>query len=57
MLVSRGALAQPAAIDASCALRRFPTEFARLGSNRNAFTGGFRLWTDPLAGKRSHRHK
>jgi polyphosphate glucokinase len=26
----------------------------RLGSNRNAFAGGYRLWKDPLAGKRSH---
>jgi polyphosphate glucokinase len=26
---------------------------ARLGSNKNAFAGGFRLWKDPLAGKRS----
>ena len=30
--------------------RRFPT-VARLGSNSNAFAGGFRLWKDPLAGK------
>ena len=30
----------------------------RLGHNRNAFAGGFRLWKDPLAGRRtrlSHR--
>ena len=27
---------------------------ARLGSNRNAFLGGFRLWKDPRAGRRSH---
>jgi predicted NBD/HSP70 family sugar kinase len=26
---------------------------ARLGSNRNAFAGGYRLWKDPLAGKRT----
>jgi polyphosphate glucokinase len=26
---------------------------SRLGSNRNAFAGGFRLWKDPMAGKRS----
>jgi predicted NBD/HSP70 family sugar kinase len=26
---------------------------ARLGSNRNAFAGGFRLWKDPLAGRRT----
>jgi predicted NBD/HSP70 family sugar kinase len=32
-------------------------EIARLGHNRNAFAGGFRLWTDPLAGKRTHRRK
>jgi predicted NBD/HSP70 family sugar kinase len=35
-------------------LKEIP-EMARLGSNRNAFAGGFRLWTDPMAGKRSHR--
>ncbi len=29
---------------------------ARLGSNKNAFAGGFRLWKDPLAGKRSRTH-
>ena len=28
---------------------------ARLGDNSNAFAGGFRLWKDPLAGKRSRR--
>ena len=28
---------------------------ARLGSNKNAFAGGFRLWKDPLAGRRTHR--
>jgi predicted NBD/HSP70 family sugar kinase len=27
---------------------------ARLGHNRNAFAGGFRLWKDPLAGRRTH---
>jgi predicted NBD/HSP70 family sugar kinase len=27
----------------------------RLGSNRNAFAGGFRLWKDPLAGRRTVR--
>ena len=27
----------------------------RLGSNSNAFAGGFRLWKDPLAGRRTHR--
>jgi polyphosphate glucokinase len=32
-------------------------DVVRLGSNRNAFAGGFRLWTDPLAGKRTHRHR
>ena len=32
-------------------------EVARLGSNSNAFAGGYRLWTDPLAGKRTHRRK
>jgi polyphosphate glucokinase len=37
-------------------LKEIP-EVARLGSNRNAFAGGFRLWTDPLAGKRTHRRK
>jgi predicted NBD/HSP70 family sugar kinase len=37
-------------------LKEIP-DVARLGSNRNAFAGGFRLWTDPLAGKRSHRRK
>jgi polyphosphate glucokinase len=37
-------------------LKEIP-EVARLGSNRNAFAGGFRLWTDPMAGKRSHRNK
>ena len=30
---------------------------ARLGHNSNAFVGGFRLWKDPLAGKRSHRSR
>jgi polyphosphate glucokinase len=35
-------------------LKEIP-EVARLGSNRNAFPGGFRLWTDPMAGKRSRR--
>jgi polyphosphate glucokinase len=30
---------------------------ARLGSNRNAFAGGFRLWKDPLAGRRTHRSR
>jgi polyphosphate glucokinase len=29
---------------------------ARLGSNKNAFAGGFRLWKDPLAGRRSRTH-
>jgi polyphosphate glucokinase len=29
---------------------------ARLGANKNAFAGGFRLWKDPLAGKRSRIH-
>jgi len=29
---------------------------ARLGSNKNAFAGGYRLWKDPLAGKRSRMH-
>ena len=28
---------------------------ARLGSNSNAFAGGFRLWKDPLAGRRTRR--
>jgi polyphosphate glucokinase len=37
-------------------LKEIPS-VARLGSNSNAFAGGFRLWTDPLAGKRSHRRK
>jgi predicted NBD/HSP70 family sugar kinase len=37
-------------------LKEIP-DIARLGSNRNAFAGGFRLWTDPLAGKRTHRHR
>jgi len=37
-------------------LKEIP-DVARLGSNRNAFAGGFRLWTDPLAGKRTHRRK
>jgi polyphosphate glucokinase len=37
-------------------LKEIP-EFARLGSNKNAFAGGFRLWTDPMAGKRSHRQR
>ena len=37
-------------------LKEIP-EMARLGSNRNAFAGGFRLWTDPMAGKRSHRQR
>lgn len=35
-------------------LKEIP-DVARLGSNSNAFTGGFRLWRDPLAGKRTHR--
>ena len=29
---------------------------ARLGDNSNAFAGGFRLWKDPMAGKRSRAH-
>ena len=29
---------------------------ARLGANKNAFAGGYRLWKDPLAGKRSRTH-
>ena len=37
-------------------LKEIP-DIARLGSNSNAFAGGFRLWTDPLAGKRTHRRK
>ena len=37
-------------------LKEIPS-VARLGSNSNAFAGGFRLWRDPLAGKRSHRSK
>jgi len=32
-----------------------PPPGARLGSNKNAFTGGFRLWTDKRAGQRSRR--
>lgn len=28
---------------------------ARLGDNHNAFAGGFRLWKDPLAGRRTRR--
>jgi polyphosphate glucokinase len=32
-------------------------EVVRLGSNKNAFAGGFRLWTDPMAGKRSHHRQ
>ena len=36
-------------------LKELP-EGARLGDNRNAFAGGFRLWKDPLAGKRSRTH-
>ncbi len=32
-------------------------DVVRLGSNKNAFAGGFRLWTDPMAGKRTHRRK
>jgi polyphosphate glucokinase len=35
-------------------LKEIPS-VARLGSNSNAFAGGFRLWKDPLAGRRSHR--
>ena len=35
-------------------LKEIPS-VARVGSNRNAFAGGYRLWKDPLAGKRSHR--
>jgi len=35
-------------------LKEVPPQ-ARLGSNKNAFAGGYRLWKDPLAGKRSHR--
>jgi predicted NBD/HSP70 family sugar kinase len=29
---------------------------ARLGANKNAFAGGYRLWKDPMAGKRSRTH-
>jgi polyphosphate glucokinase len=32
-------------------------DVVRLGSNKNAFAGGFRLWTDPMAGKRTHRQR
>jgi polyphosphate glucokinase len=35
-------------------LKEIPS-VARLGDNSDAFPGGFRLWKDPLAGKRSHR--
>jgi len=29
----------------------------RLGDNKNAFAGGFRLWKDPMAGRRTRRAK
>jgi hypothetical protein len=35
-------------------LKEIPS-VARLGDNSNAFAGGFRLWKDPLAGKRTRR--